>query len=60
MNRKDLVALELHYAGMLRREAKSRAKHYPAIADQLNKWADAAVSRAETVRCGPLFAGGDK
>jgi len=35
MNRKDLVALELHYAGMLRREAKSRAKRYPAIADQM-------------------------
>jgi hypothetical protein len=60
MNRKDLVALELHYAGMLRREAKSRAKRYPAIADQLTKWADAAVARAEAVRCGPLFAGGDQ
>jgi hypothetical protein len=57
VNRKDLVALELHYAGMLRREAKSRAKRYPKIAEQLTKWADNAVARAETVRCGPLFSG---
>lgn len=57
MNRKDLVALELHYAGMLRREAKSRAKRYPAIAERLNLWADNAVARAESVRCGPLFSG---
>ena len=57
MNRKDLVAFELHYAGMLRREAKARAKRYPAIAEQLTRWADAAVARAETVRYGPLFSG---
>lgn len=57
MNRKDLVALELHYAGMLRREAKARAKRYPAIAARLNLWADNAIARAETIRCGPLFDG---
>lgn len=59
MNRKDLVALEQHYASMLRREAKSRAKRYPAIAERLNKWADQAIDRAETIRCGPLFTGAD-
>jgi len=57
VNRKDLVAFEQHYASMLRREAKARAKRYPAIAERLNLWADQAVARAETVRCGPLFAG---
>ena len=55
MNRRDLIELEQHYARMLRREAKSRAKRYPAIADRLNRWADQAIDRAETIRCGPLF-----
>lgn len=58
MNRKDLIAFEQHYASMLRREAKARAKRYPAVAERLNRWADAAIARAEEVRCGPLFAGG--
>ena len=55
MNRKDLLDLELNYARMVRREAKSRAKRYPAVAEQLNRWADAAQARAEAIRCGPLF-----
>ncbi len=55
MNRRDLVEMELNYARMLRREAKARAKRYPSAAEQLTRWADAAVSRAETIRCGPLF-----
>ncbi|KQS55922.1 hypothetical protein ASG17_07680 [Brevundimonas sp. Leaf363] len=55
MNRRDLLDLELNYARMVRREAKSRAKRYPAVAEQLNRWADAAQARAEAIRCGPLF-----
>jgi len=55
MNRRDLLDLELNYARMLRREAKSRAKRYPALSAQLNRWADAAVGRAEAIRSGPLF-----
>lgn len=60
MNRRDLVAFELFYAATLRREAKARAKRYPAAAERLNRWADAAVARAEAVRCGPLFGGSEK
>lgn len=58
MNRRDLIDHELHYARMLRREAKARAGRYPALAEKLTRWADAAVARAEEVRCGPLFGGG--
>lgn len=57
MNRKDLIELEQHYARMLRREAKSRSKRYPAVAERLTRWADAAIDRAEVIRCGPLFDG---
>lgn len=57
MNRRDLVSFEQFYAATLRREVKARAKRYPAVAAQLNRWADAAIDRAETVRCGPLFEG---
>ena len=57
MNRKDLVSFELFSAATLRRESKARAKRYPAAAERLNRWADAAVARAETIRCGPLFEG---
>lgn len=55
MNRRDLLDLELNYARMLRREAKARSKRYPAIAEQLNRWADGAAARAEAIRSGPLF-----
>lgn len=55
MNRKDIIDLELHYARMLRREAKARAKQNPAAAEQLNRFADAAVQRVEAIKCGPLF-----
>jgi len=55
MNRKDLVSFELFYAATLRREAKARAKRYPAAAERLNRWADAAVARAEAIKHGPLF-----
>lgn len=55
MNRRDLLDLEVNYARMLRREAKSRAKRYPVLAEQLNRWADAAAVRAEVIRTGPLF-----
>ena len=57
MNRRDLVAFELFYAATLHREAKARAKRYPEAAERLSRWADAAVARAEAVRCGPLFDG---
>lgn len=55
MNRRDLVAFELFYADTLRREAKARAKRYPQAAALLTRHAEAAVARAETIRCGPLF-----
>mgnify|MGYP001184937023 CR=1 FL=1 len=55
MNRRDLVAFETFYRDTLRREARARAKRYPAVAEQLNRWADAADMRIEAVRSGPLF-----
>jgi len=57
MNRRDLVSFELFYAATLRREAKARSKRYPAAAERLNRWADEATARAESIRCGPLFEG---
>ncbi|KQW79732.1 hypothetical protein [Brevundimonas sp. Root1279] len=55
MNRNDIVDTELHYARLMRREAKSREKRYPAVAEQLHRFADAALSRVEAIKCGPLF-----
>ena len=55
MNRHDIIDMELHYARMMRREAKARAKRYPAAAEQLNRFSDAALARVEAIRCGPLF-----
>lgn len=56
MNRRDLIAFELFYADTVRREAKARAKRYPEAAALLQRHADAAVARAEAIRCGPLFS----
>ena len=36
-------------------QAKARAKRYPAAAEQLRRFADAAVARVEAIKCGPLF-----
>lgn len=55
MNRRDIIDLELHYARMLRREAKARSKQNPAASEQLNRFADLAVARVEAIKCGPLF-----
>jgi hypothetical protein len=55
MNRSDIIDMELHYARLMRREAKARAKRYPAAAEQLNRFADAAIQRVEAIKCGPLF-----
>ena len=55
MNRRDIVAFELFYADNMRREAKARAKQNPAAAEQLNRFADAAIQRVEAIKCGPLF-----
>lgn len=55
MNRADIIDMELHYARLMRREAKARAKRYPAAAEQLNRFADAAIQRVEAIKCGPLF-----
>ncbi len=55
MNRRDIIDMELHYARMMRREAKARASQNPAAAEQLNRFADAAVQRVEAIKCGPLF-----
>lgn len=57
MNRRDLVSFEQFYAATLMREAKAREKRYPAAAARLRKWAEAAIARAESIRCGPLFTG---
>ena len=57
MTRQDILAFERFYAATLRREARSRRKRYPAVAEQLERWASAADARAEAIRCGPLFAG---
>lgn len=56
MNRRDLIENELHQARAYRREAKMRRAKYPAAADQLETWAAASEARAETLRCGPLWA----
>lgn len=55
MNRSDLVQFETMCRDLYRREAKRRAKRYPAAAEQLNRWADAADARIEAIRVGPLF-----
>lgn len=55
MNRQDLIANETHAAATYRREAKRRRAKNPPLADQLDRWADASLSRAETLRVGPLF-----
>lgn len=59
MTRRDLVAFERFIAASYRREAKSRASKYPALADQLLVWAEASDRRAEQMRCGPLFGSGE-
>jgi hypothetical protein len=55
MNRADILNFERFYGAQLRSEAKRRAKRYPAVAEQLTRWADASDARAEAVRSGPLF-----
>jgi hypothetical protein len=58
MTRADFIAFERHIAAAYRREARSRRKRYPALAEQLDRWAEAADRRIEAVRCGPLFGVG--
>lgn len=55
MNRQDLIHHETMGRDMYRREARRRAKRYPAVAEQLNRWADAAEARIQAIKCGPLF-----
>lgn len=55
MNRRDIIDMELHYARMMRREAKALSSQNPAASEQLNRFADAAVQRVEAIKCGPLF-----
>lgn len=55
MKRIDLISFEQFYAKTLRREATSRRSRYPAAAEQLERWAEAADGRVEALRCGPLF-----
>lgn len=56
MTRLDLIAFERANAAHYRREAKRRRSKNPALADQLEGWAQASDARCETMRCGPLFA----
>lgn len=60
MTRHDVIAFERFYSATLRREARSRAKRYPAAAEQLNRFADAAERRVEEIKCGPLFSTGNE
>lgn len=55
MTRDDLISMERHYAALLRREAGRRRKRYPAVSEQLTRWAEAADLRVEALRFGPLF-----
>lgn len=55
MNRADLIAAELHQAVTYEREAKRRERRYPKLAARLRSFAQASRSRAEEMRCGPLF-----
>ncbi len=41
----------------LGREAKRRRRKNAALADELERWADASNARAERMRSGPLFGG---
>lgn len=55
MTRDDLIRRERENAALYRAEARRRGKN-PALAAQLNAWAEASERRAEALRCGPLFA----
>jgi hypothetical protein len=55
MNRSDLAQFETMAAEMYAREARRRAKRYPAAAEQLQRWSDASKARAEAIKTGPLF-----
>jgi hypothetical protein len=55
MRRDDMIANEAHQAALYRREAKRRRSKNPALADQLDAWADASLARSEQMRVGPLF-----
>ncbi len=60
MNRRDLIANEMHQAATYRREAKSRRSKNPELAAQFLRWAEASVARAEQMRSGPLFGAGSE
>lgn len=60
MTRHDVIAFEQFYSATLRREARSRAKRYPAAAEQLTRFAEAADRRIEEIKCGPLFSAGNE
>lgn len=57
MTRQDMIAAELTIATNYRREAKRRLRKNPALAAELERWADASDARAERMRSGPLFGG---
>jgi len=54
-----MIANEAHQAALYRREAKKRRAKNPALADQLDAWADASDRRIAALRYGPLFRGED-
>ena len=57
MTRQDMIAAERTIAANYRREAKRRRRKNAALADELERWADASDIRAERMRSGPLFGG---
>lgn len=56
MNRSDILAAARFYREGLRREATTRAKRYPLVAEQLHRLADGVDRQIEEMKCGPLFA----
>jgi hypothetical protein len=59
VRRVDLIAFEKHVAETYRREASNRRGKNPALAAQLDGWAEASERRIEALRCGPLFVGAE-
>lgn len=56
MTRDDILAAAVFHRDAMRREARRRAKRYPAIAEQLTRHADQVDRQIDELKCGPLFA----
>ena len=56
MTRDDILAAAVFHRDAMLREAKRRAKRYPAISEQLTRHAQQIQRQIEELKCGPLFA----